>query len=127
WTYSSEEELRGSSHWGKFSTYGGGGYYEELSLNRGKTIEKLLTLKNNVWVTRGTRAIFLDLTVYNANIDAFLTMKLVFEKPPIGGIITSSFYRILKLHHYVTKFDSFVAFFECTFIAFIFFYTIAEI
>ncbi|XP_021918659.1 polycystic kidney disease 2-like 2 protein, partial [Zootermopsis nevadensis] len=53
-------------------------------------------------------------------------MKLVFEIPPTGGIITSSFYSIVKLHHYVTKFDSMVAFFECTFIAFIFFYTIAE-
>ncbi|KDR08541.1 polycystic kidney disease 2-like 1 protein [Zootermopsis nevadensis] len=74
WTYSTEEELHGSSYWGRFSTYGGGGYYEDLSLDRIETIEKLLTLKINQWVTRGTRAIFLDFIVYNANIDAILTL-----------------------------------------------------
>ncbi|KDR08256.1 Polycystin-2 [Zootermopsis nevadensis] len=75
WTYSTAEELGGSSHWGRWSTYGGGGYYEDLSLNRSEAIEKLLILKNNHWITGRTRAIFLDLIVYNSNVDAIFTVK----------------------------------------------------
>ncbi|KDR20220.1 polycystin-2-like [Zootermopsis nevadensis] len=127
WTYSTEKKLHGSSHSGIFSTYGGGGYYEDLSLDRSETIEKLLTLKNNRWITRGTRAIFLDFTVYNSNINIFLTVKLVFEKPPVGGMITSSLRRIVKLHHYVTGFDYVIAVCECMFVVFTVFYTIEEI
>ncbi|KDR10036.1 Polycystin-2 [Zootermopsis nevadensis] len=124
WTYSTAEELGGSSHQGKFSLYSGGGYYEDLSLNRSETIEKLLTLKNNQWVTGRTRAIFIDLMVYNANVDAIFIVKLVFENEPTEGIVTAYLLFPVKLHRLVTVYDYFVTVCECMFVAFIFFYTI---
>lgn len=75
WTHFTEKELYGYNHRGVFATYGGGGYYEDLSLKRDETIKQLHFLKENLWVTRGTRAIFLDLNVYNANINLFCIIK----------------------------------------------------
>ncbi|KDR07763.1 polycystic kidney disease 2-like 1 protein isoform X2 [Zootermopsis nevadensis] len=124
WTYSTAEELGGSSYRGRFSKYGGGGYYEDLSLNRSEAIEKLLTLKNNQWITGRTRAIFLDLMVYNANNDAIFIVKLVFENIPRRGIYTHYFRRTVRLHQLVTAYHYFVAVCECMFVAFIFYYTI---
>ncbi|XP_021918248.1 polycystic kidney disease 2-like 1 protein isoform X2 [Zootermopsis nevadensis] len=122
WTYSTAEELRGSSYRGRFSTYSGGGYYEDLSLNRSETIEKLLTLRNNQWITRGTCAIFLDLTLYSANISTIFIVKLVFENTP-RGLLTSYDCKIVKLHQLVTSYDFVVAVCELMFVAFIFLFT----
>ena len=35
-------------------------------------------LKDNLWVDRATRVVFIDFTVYNANINLFCTIKLEF-------------------------------------------------
>ncbi|KAJ4441936.1 hypothetical protein ANN_11799, partial [Periplaneta americana] len=127
WTYSSEKELDGYSHWGVLTTYGGGGFYEDLSLRRNETLERILELKQNLWVTRGTRAIFFDFTVYNANINLFCIVKLVFEIPPTGGVIPSASFRTVKLLRYVTPFDYFVLACEFIFLTFIIYYTVEEI
>lgn len=35
----------------------------------------LASLRENLWIQRGTRAIFIDFTVYNANINLFCVIK----------------------------------------------------
>ena len=75
WTYKSEDDLDGSSHWGLISTYGGGGFVQDLYVTKSKSLEAILELKQNRWVDRGTRAIFMDFTVYNANINLFCVIR----------------------------------------------------
>jgi hypothetical protein len=53
--------------------------------------------------------------------------RLLFEIPPTGGVFTSSFFSIVKVHHYVTASDYFVIVCECVFALFTVFYTIEEI
>ncbi|KAJ9594676.1 hypothetical protein L9F63_014010 [Diploptera punctata] len=127
WTYSTQDQLGGFSHWGELTTYGGGGYYVDLSIDKDETTEIVQYLKENLWVTRGTRAIFFDFTVYNANINLFCIVKLLFEIPPTGGIIPSYSIKTVKLLRYVQPFDYFVLGCEYIFIIFILFYTIEEI
>ncbi|XP_021940314.1 polycystic kidney disease 2-like 1 protein, partial [Zootermopsis nevadensis] len=124
WTYSTAEELGGSSHWGRWSTYGGGGYYEDLSLNRSKAIEKLQNLKNNDWITGRTSAIFLDLIVYNANVDAIFTVKLFIEYTLKEGLARSYYGNTVQLHQRVTAYHCFVAVCEWLFVAFFIFFII---
>ncbi len=42
-------------------------------------------LKQNLWLDRGTRAVFLDFTVYNANINLFCVIRLLIEFPATGS------------------------------------------
>ena len=75
YTYKSEEELGGSGHWGILSRYGGGGYVQNLNITRAQSVRILNELKENLWLDRGTRAVFVDFTVYNANINLFCVIR----------------------------------------------------
>ena len=57
------------------NNYGGGGYVLDLSQDRNTTIDLIQYLFDNLWIDRGTRAVFLDYTVYNANINLFGQIK----------------------------------------------------
>jgi hypothetical protein len=53
--------------------------------------------------------------------------RLIFEFPAVGGLITSSIFRTVKLIRYVQSFDYFVLACEIFFVLFIIYYTIEEI
>ncbi len=71
--------MDGSSHWGLISTYGGGGYAQNLANNKDYSMKILNELKQNLWLDRGTRATFFDFTVYNANINLFCVVRSDFD------------------------------------------------
>lgn len=75
WTYSDEEQTGSISFTGKISTYGGGGFYLDLASNRNDSANLIEKLKENLWITRGTRAVFVDFSVYNANLNLFCICK----------------------------------------------------
>lgn len=126
WEYSTEDELDGSSHWGALTHYGGGGYYLDLAKRRQEALPQILELKENLWLDRGTRAVFVDFTVYNANINLFCIVRLVVEFPPTGGVIPSSTFRTVKLLRYVTAMDYFIMACEGIFVLFILYYSVEE-
>lgn len=55
--------------------YAGSGYVLTLSQDQNTTIDLIQYLFDNLWIDRGTRAVFLDFTVYNANINLFGQVK----------------------------------------------------
>lgn len=126
WEYHTEEQMNGSSHWGKIATYSGAGFYQDLGLNKSITKDMLADLRENLWIQRGTRAVFVDFTVYNANINLFCVIKLAFEFPATGGVIPSWSFRTVKLLRYVTPMDHFVLACEMIFAFFIIYYIIEE-
>ncbi|XP_072280528.1 polycystin-2-like protein 1 [Pyxicephalus adspersus] len=126
WTYFTEDELEGSSHWGKIATYSGGGYYLDFGTTKQETIKSLQTLKQNLWLDRGTRAVFIDFSVYNANINLFCVLRLVVEFPATGGAIPSWQIRTVKLIRYVSNWDFFIIACEIIFCVFIFYYVVEE-
>ncbi|VDN36096.1 unnamed protein product [Dibothriocephalus latus] len=75
WTYSSPDILSAGYHWGKVAVYGGGGYYVDLPRNETEARKVLEELFEGLWVDRGTRAIFLHLTVYNPNVNLFCVIS----------------------------------------------------
>lgn len=75
WVYATETEVNGSSYWGQVSTYGGGGYYQDLSRTKEESMVQLQFLKEHLWLDRGTRAVFLDFSVYNGNINLFCIVR----------------------------------------------------
>uniref|UniRef100_A0A8C2U7Y5 Polycystin 2 like 1, transient receptor potential cation channel n=1 Tax=Coturnix japonica TaxID=93934 RepID=A0A8C2U7Y5_COTJA len=127
WRYHSEEELGGSSHWGRLTSYSGGGYYVDLKLTREESAEALQVLKEKLWLDRGTRVVFIDFSVYNANINLFCVLRLVVEFPATGGAIPSWQIRTVKLIRYVSTWDFFIVACEIVFCLFIFYYVVEEI
>ncbi len=62
----------------------GGGYVQNLASRNNETMDILADLKSNLWLDRGTRAVFVDFTVYNANINLFCVIRLLIEFPATG-------------------------------------------
>ncbi|CAF3527805.1 unnamed protein product [Rotaria socialis] len=117
----------GLSTTGEVSVYDQGGFIELFGLTKETFLEEIQKLKDNLWITRGTRAILVDFTIYNANLNLFCQVQLIFEFPAVGGLITSSIFRTVKLIRYVHTFDYFVLGCEILFILFILYYTIEEV
>ncbi|XP_047559514.1 polycystic kidney disease 2-like 1 protein isoform X5 [Lutra lutra] len=127
WTYHSQDELGGSSHWGRLTSYSGGGYYLDLPGSRQASAEALQDLQEGLWLDRGTRVVFIDFSVYNANINLFCVLRLVVEFPATGGAIPSWQIRTVKLIRYVSTWDFFIIGCEVIFCIFIFYYVVEEI
>ncbi|CAN7994310.1 unnamed protein product [Ixodes hexagonus] len=126
WTYHSEKELDGANHWGLLSSYSGAGYYADLGITKDSALQVMAELKDHLWIGRATRAAFLDFTVYNANVNLFCVIKLVFEFPATGGMIPSWSFRTVKLLRYVSTGDYFVLACEVVFTIFILYYIVEE-
>ena len=60
---------------GKYGIYGAGGYLRNLGLNKIDSMDVIDYLKTNNWIDRSTRAVFLDFTTYNANINLFCNIR----------------------------------------------------
>ena len=55
--------------------FSGAGSIQTLSLRRNETKLILRELKEGLWITRGTRYVSVDFTLYNANINLFCVIK----------------------------------------------------
>ncbi len=55
--------------------YDGGGYVMNLGKDVSSTLDIIGYLKSNLWIDRATRAVFVDFTVYNANINLFCQVR----------------------------------------------------
>ncbi|UJR08879.1 hypothetical protein I4U23_013134 [Adineta vaga] len=127
WQYQTSSQLRGSSSSGLISRYGGGGFVQDLTTNYNDASNEVADLNANLWIDRGTRVVFLDFTVYNANINLFCQIKLTVEFPASGGAVPSKSFSTVKLIRYVSSMDYFVLACEILFIIFTVYYTVEEI
>ncbi|XP_063205527.1 polycystin-2-like protein 2 [Chroicocephalus ridibundus] len=125
WKYTSASSLS-PWYWGSMGLYSSGGYKFTLPQSKQKSLEKLVFLRQNNWLTRGTRIVFIDFSTYNANVNLFCIVRLVVEFPATGGARTSSHTYSVKLLRYVTYYDYFLAACEITFCLFIITFIIQE-
>ncbi|EDL76225.1 polycystic kidney disease 2-like 2 (predicted) [Rattus norvegicus] len=106
-------------HWGFVGVYRDGGYMVTLSKSKSETKAKLADLRQNNWIGRGTRAVFIDFSLYNANVNLFCIIRLLAEFPATGGILTSWQFYSVKLIRYVSYYDHFIASCEIIFCIFL--------
>ena len=110
WMYQTAAELKSTPmiYVGKVGYYSGGGAAQNLHSLKNESQLIVKELKEALWIGRGTRAVFVDFTVYNANINLFCVIKLTFEFPATGGVLPSSLFRTVKLIRYCNALDYFV-------------------
>ncbi|XP_003934002.1 polycystin-2-like protein 2 [Saimiri boliviensis] len=126
WRYSTSN-TNSPWHWGFLGVYQNGGYIFTLSKLKSETKNKFIDLRLNNWITRGTRVIFIDFSLYNANVNLFCIIRLVAEFPATGGIVTSWQFYSVKLLRYVSYYDYFIASCEIIFCIFLFVFTTQEV
>ncbi|KFQ70182.1 Polycystic kidney disease 2-like 2 protein, partial [Phaethon lepturus] len=125
WKYTSASSLS-PWYWGSIGLYSSGGYIFTLPKLKQESMEKLVFLRQNSWLTRGTRVVFIDFSTYNANVNLFCIIRLVVEFPATGGALTSSHIYSVKLFRYITYYDYFLASCEIAFCLFIITFIIQE-
>ena len=98
WEYSMDEQFGGFDSWGRFAVYRGGGYIANLGYNTltaRKVIDDLI--KNN-WIDSQTRAVIVELSLFNPSGNLLSIMSYFFEVLPSGYSGTFKSYGILPLN-----------------------------
>ena len=123
--YQKAAELKSTSmiYVGKVGYYSGGGAAQNLHSLKNESQLIVKELKEALWIGRGTCAVFVDFTVYNANINLFCVIKLIFEFPATCGVLPSSLFRTVKLIRYVNALDYFVMACEFIYAVFVLYYS----
>ncbi|TGZ63352.1 hypothetical protein CRM22_006965 [Opisthorchis felineus] len=127
WKYQSAGQLGSAAVAAQYGAYPGSGYVQDLSRNRDTSEEIIRELFEGRWIDEASRVLFLDFTIYNANINMFVIVKLIFELPVTGGVFVSSEFQPAKLVRYLTATDYFVMACEIMYLMFILYYIVEEI
>ncbi|OQR78168.1 polycystic kidney disease protein 1 2-like [Tropilaelaps mercedesae] len=127
WRHKKAKELHGLPFWGKLDVYGGGGYIMRLRGTKENIIKRIKELEISDWIDGGTRAVFIEFSVYNAQVNLFGVVTIIAEFHPGGGVIPN--YRIdaIRLMRYHQGFGLFVLLCEISFIGFIIYFTVREV
>ncbi|KAM6955775.1 polycystin-1-like protein 2 [Lycodopsis pacificus] len=122
WTYQTQSQLRAYPIWGKMVLYRGGGYVAELgpdSQNASSTLEYLF---RNTWLDIYTRAVFVEFTVYNANVNLFCIVTLLLETTVVGAFQLHSELQSVRLYQSTGGLHIFVMTAEIIYLLFILYY-----
>jgi len=68
YTYRRGKDIDSYPIYGELHVYSGGGYVAELRGDRATIYDKIAELKAGGWIDKYTRAVFLELAVYNPNV-----------------------------------------------------------
>ncbi|GLV43633.1 Polycystic kidney disease 2 [Carabus blaptoides fortunei] len=124
WIHHSHADLEGTTYAGIVATYDGSGYYQDLHLDETENQKIIRTLKTNLWLSRQSRALFIDLVIYNGNVNLFCIIKIVFELPPTGGVVASNNIDTVKLIQYSNYFEFFILSCKLICLCFLIYYSV---
>ncbi|CAF0775709.1 unnamed protein product [Adineta steineri] len=106
WRYMKLDEAQMDSYTGQYGKYDGSGYVADLAqydrTNKHFT-DNLNELEKFHWLDKATRALFIDIIIYNPSVNLFSYIKLVFEMPLTGGIFPSYKIENRQLLRYVSS------------------------
>uniref|UniRef100_A0AAR2JZ86 Polycystic kidney disease 1 like 2a n=1 Tax=Pygocentrus nattereri TaxID=42514 RepID=A0AAR2JZ86_PYGNA len=122
WQYQTQSRLRAHPVWGGVALYRGGGFVVDLGPNRENASSLLQYLFDNIWLDVYTRAIFVEFTVYNANVNLFCIVTLMFETTAVGAFQYRSELQSVRLYQSTGGLHIFVMASEVIYFLFIFYY-----
>nr|Q7TN88.1 RecName: Full=Polycystin-1-like protein 2; Short=Polycystin-1L2; AltName: Full=PC1-like 2 protein; AltName: Full=Polycystic kidney disease protein 1-like 2; Flags: Precursor [Mus musculus]AAO32797.1 polycystic kidney disease 1-like 2 [Mus musculus] len=126
WRYQSQSQRRGYPMWGKLTLYGGGGYVVPLGTDHQSASRILQYLFDNSWLDALTRAVFVEFTVYNANVNLFCTVTLTLETSGLGTFFSHVTLQSLRLYPFTDGWHPFVVAAELTYFLFLFYYMVVQ-
>ena len=122
--YRSAAELNGYPVVGIYNSYWGGGYVYEMRGQKSYLQGNLTLLQKNKWIDRLTRAVIIEFSIFNPNINLIGVAEIVVEFLPTGTIIKSARFDPISLFSSLSQF-SLVC--DIIYLLFVVYYTIQEI
>ncbi|KAM7406118.1 hypothetical protein PAMP_000517 [Pampus punctatissimus] len=126
WTYQSQGKLRAYPIWGSVMLYRGGGFVVDLGPDLQNSSRSLQYLYDNTWLDMYTQAIFVEFTVYNANVNLFCIVTLMLETTAIGAFQFRSDLQSVRLYQSTGGLHIFVMASEAIYFLFIIYYMFVQ-
>ncbi|XP_005409414.1 PREDICTED: polycystic kidney disease protein 1-like 2 isoform X2 [Chinchilla lanigera] len=126
WCYQGQSQRRGYPTWGKLALYPGGGYAVPLGTERQNASRVLRYLFDHAWLDTLTRAVFVEFTVYNANVNLFCVITLTLETSGLGTFFTHAALHSLRLSPLTDGWHPFVVAAELLYFAFLLYYMVVQ-
>ncbi|GFO38752.1 polycystic kidney disease protein 1-like 2 [Plakobranchus ocellatus] len=120
-------ELNGYPYWGTLAVYSGGGYVVPLEGSKEDLQAKMEQLERENWIDKYTRAVFVEFTVYNAQVNLFAISTILCEFDPSGGTVLSFRFEPAMLLPYMSDAMLFQIVCEIAYMVFTLFFIIREI
>nr|CDJ83689.1 Lipoxygenase and Polycystin cation channel domain containing protein [Haemonchus contortus] len=95
--YQTAEELQSINIDGQLQSYSGGGYCVLLQGPNVDLMAELQKLQAENWIDKNTRAIFVEFSMYNAQVNYFSVVQLIIEIPSEGYLLPSSWVESVRL------------------------------
>ena len=92
---------------GGIAAYGGGGFTANMGRSPLESLEIINDLEKKQWLDEQTRALFLEATIYNAQVNLFAIMNFVVEILPTNGVELYHSIKIAKLYTFGGSAESF--------------------
>ncbi|XP_063044343.1 polycystin-1-like protein 2 [Engraulis encrasicolus] len=122
WRYLSQSKLRAHPIWGGVAVYRGGGFVVNLGPDQPNATSVLQYLFDNRWLDVYTRAIFVEFTVYNANVNLFCIVTLMLETTAVGAFQYRNEIQTVRLYQSTGGLHIFVMASEVIYFLLIFYY-----
>nr|XP_046204229.1 polycystic kidney disease protein 1-like 2 [Oncorhynchus gorbuscha] len=122
WQYQTQARLRAQPIWGSVVLYRGGGFVVDLGPDSQNASSTLQHLFDNTWLDMFTRAVFVEFTVYNANVNLFCIVTLMLETTAVGAFQFRSELQSVRLYQSTGGLHIFVMASEVIYFLFIFYY-----
>jgi len=124
--YRTADELDGYPYWAIHGIYGGGGYVMNLRGTVNSMVARMDELESEEWIDKYTRAIFIEFTVYNAQINLFGIVTYVAEFLESAGVFPQYRVEPVNLLSYYTGAMAFQIFCEVVYLIFIVVFIVKE-
>jgi len=122
WHYSSSVKLANAPYPGTLTMYKGGGYTINFKRTAKASLKIVDDLEAHDWLDVKTRALFIEFTLYNANVNLFGSVIFLVEWMAAGSAITKTEVKVFRLHSYVGGWGVIVIAFEIAFVIFIIYF-----
>ncbi|XP_019954244.2 polycystin-1-like protein 2 isoform X2 [Paralichthys olivaceus] len=126
WTYQSQRKLRALPIWGSVVLYRGGGFVVDLGPDLTNSSRSLQYLYDSTWFDVHTQAIFVEFTVYNANVNLFCIVTLMLETAATGALQFRSELQSVRLYQSTGGLHIFVMASEAIYFLFIIYYMFVQ-
>ena len=116
---SGEESKTDYTSWGRRYAFGGGGYIAYLSSDRQSSLKLVDSLKTHGWVDQLTRVVFLEFSVYKANVNILSAVIFSIEFTSYGGAFPRFDLYSFRLYRYYTPLQFMYLVCEVIFVVFV--------
>lgn len=115
WRYQTSAQLDGVPFWSRNAIYGGGGFTADLGYFMEQAQSVVQDLQTYKWVDKYSRAVFVELTLFNAAANLFSSVTYLVEFTGTGGASTFLSVDTFRLYPHVGPLTNVVA--ACEFVA----------